>query len=352
MTASSMAWRFLQPIQRPCRVVFAGPHFQAALPFTRDVLAQRKVPDNAHIELLHAPSDEDLLEMASEADIALPFMQIFGDDFLERATNLRLVIQYGVGLEGVDISRATQLGIAVSNIPSLATGNAQATAEHALFLSMSLLRYTMHELPRRFMSRELGGLPIPRTLKGKKVTVVGYGAVGSTLCRYLCVMGAHVTAVRHRTWSDDDTTTSLDIQRCTNLRDALPTTQLLILACKMTPETYHLLNHDTISLLPRGALVTNVGRGPLVQHEAILKALESGAVGGFASDVGVGHPTKPSEPWDPHDVLSQHPNTLFTPHVGGYCDTSYSRMANCVVDAIECIIRGNPPPVWVNRDKL
>jgi phosphoglycerate dehydrogenase-like enzyme len=330
--------------------VFAGPHFQAALPFTRDVLAQRKLPES-HIQLLHAPGDQELLEMASEADVALPFMQIFGDDFLDKATDLRLVMQYGVGLEGVNIRRATQLGIAVSNIPSLATGNAQATAEHALFLSISLLRYAMHELPRRFISRELGGLPIPRTLKGKRVTVVGYGAVGSTLCRYLSVMGAHVTAVRHQKWSDDDTA-SLEIQRCTSLRDALPTTQLLILACKMTPETHHLLNHDTISLLPHGALVTNVGRGPLVQHEAILKALESGAVGGFASDVGVGHPTKPSEPWDPNDVLSQHPNVLFTPHVGGYCDASYSQMANCVVDAIECVLSGNPPPVWVNRDTL
>jgi lactate dehydrogenase-like 2-hydroxyacid dehydrogenase len=143
--------------------------------------------------------------MASEADIVLPFMQVLADDeFLEKATNLRLVMQYGVGLEGVNIRRATQLGIAVSNIPSFSTGNAHATAEHALFLSTSLLRYSVHELPRRFASQELGGLPIPRTLKGKKVTVVGYGAVGSTLCRYLGVMGAHVTVVRRRKWSDDD----------------------------------------------------------------------------------------------------------------------------------------------------
>jgi phosphoglycerate dehydrogenase-like enzyme len=118
----------------------------------------------------------------------------------------------------------------------------------------------------------------------------------------------------------------------------------------MTPETHHILNRETISLLPHGALVVNVGRGPLVQHEAILEALQSGAVGGFASDVGVGHPTKPSEPWDPNDVLSKHPNALFTPQVGGYCDTSYGRMANCVVDTVESVICGHPPPVWVNRD--
>ena len=346
MTVSCTAWRFVQPIKLPCRIVFAGPHFQAALPFTRDVLAKRKLP-NSQIQLLHAPCDDSLLEMAPEAHVALPFMQHFNAEFLERATDLRLVMQYGVGLEGVNVQRATQLGIAVSNIPSLQTGNAQATAEHALFLSISLLRYAMNELSRRFVSGELGGLPIPRTLKGKHVTVVGYGAVGYTLCRYLLMMGSKVTAVRQAEWSND---VSLHIRRVTNLREALPTTQLLILACTMTPETYHILNRETISLLPHGALVVNVGRGPLVQYEAILEALQSGAVGGFASDVGVGHPTKPSEPWDPNDVLSKHPNTLFTPHVGGYCDTSYSRMANCVVDAVECVIRGHAPPIWVNRD--
>jgi phosphoglycerate dehydrogenase-like enzyme len=83
----------------------------------------------------------------------------------------------------------------------------------------------------------------------------------------------------------------------------------------------------------------------------MLDALTSGTIGGFASDVGIGgHPTnKPSEPWDPHDELSQFPNVLFTPHVGGYTDYSYSIMAKKVVDSIEHIIRGEPPPVWVNK---
>jgi phosphoglycerate dehydrogenase-like enzyme len=134
------------------------------------------------------------------------------------------------------------------------------------------------------------------------------------------------------------------------LEVALPTTDLLILACIMTPETFHLLNDTTISLLPRGALVVNVGRGPLVEHGAILRALQSGHVGGFASDVGVGHPTKPSEPWDPKDELSLLENTLFTPHVAGYSDYAYTIMANTIVDAIESVIAGSPPPVWVNRD--
>jgi phosphoglycerate dehydrogenase-like enzyme len=260
-----------------------------------------------------------------------------------------LVMQFGVGLEGVDVQRATEKGIAVSNIPAQNTLNAEATAEHGVFLAMSLLRHA-HDLPRRFDAKELGGLPIPRTLYGKRVTVVGYGAVGSTLARYLTALGSHVTVVRRRPWSAEDNNDDSSIQRAASLVKALPTTDLVILACPATPETLHMMNDNTLALLPEGALVVNIGRGPLVEHGAILRALDSEQVGGFASDVGVGHPDKPSEPWDPSDPLSRHPRALFTPHIGGYSDASYEHMSEALVRAIECVIRGEPPPVWVNEE--
>jgi phosphoglycerate dehydrogenase-like enzyme len=341
-------WRFAGPIvERACKVVFAGPHFQASLGYTRNLLEEKKI-GSSKIELIHAPTDEELMAVAPQADVALPFMQRFNKDFISSAQNLRLIMQYGVGLEGVDVEEATRQGIAVSNIPAAGSGNSEATSEHALLLSLSLLRHAKNELPRRFQAGELGGLPIPRTLYKKNVTVVGYGAVGSTLCRYLVTLGANVTAVR-RKWPPTDNQYLEGIERKTTLQQALPGTDLLILACTMTPDTFHLINHETIKLLPKGALLVNVGRGPLVEYNAIMEALDIGAIGGFASDVGVGHPCKPSEPWDPSDPLSIHPNAYFTPHVGGYCDFSYGPMAKAVVDAVECVIRGEPPAVWVNR---
>jgi phosphoglycerate dehydrogenase-like enzyme len=340
--------------------VFAGPHFQAGLTLSQQLLADKGLLDDSNqvVELIHAPTRHELMAVAPTAHMVLPFMERLDAAFFQAASatntnnannkindNLRLVMQFGVGLEGVDVKKATEQGICVSNIPAVRSLNAEATAEHALFLAMSLLRYA-HDLPRRFRAKDLGGLPIPRTLHGKRVTVVGYGAVGSTLARYLAALGALVTAVRRRPWSAEDQD---QIQRARSLAEALPTTDLLILACPATPQTLHMMNDDTLALLPEGALVINVGRGPLVEHGAILRALESGHIGGFASDVGVGHPEKPSEPWDPLDPLSLHPRALFTPHVGGYCDSSYRNMSKAVVRAIECMIRGEPPPVWVNK---
>ena len=339
-----MIWRFKAPLTRTCRVVCAGPHFQAGLANTRELLAKRNIPN---VELIHAPTDEELMSIAPTVHVAIPFMQRFDAEFIHKAEDLRLIQQYGVGLEGVSMDEATRHGIAVANIPADGTGNAQSTAEHALLLSFSLLRFTKSELPRRIKERILGGLPPPRTLYRQNVTVVGYGSVGSTLCKYLTVMGAHVTAVR-RSWENRGGDLNVSV-RSTVLEETLPTTDLLILACPVTPDTFHLMNKERISIMPKSSLIVNVGRGPLVEYSAIREAIESGHIGGFASDVGVGHPTKPSEPWDPDDELTKHPNVLFTPHVGGYSEYTYDVMAESVVDAIENIIARKPPNNWVNK---
>lgn len=360
------------PLKDGCLVLFAGPHFHAAMPLVRQELDRRGQDGlfSGGINLIHAPTRELLHQHGPAAHIAIPFMERFTEDFFHHdlTPNLRLVIQFGVGLEGVDVQAATRQGIAVSNIPADGTGNAQATSEHAIYLATSLLRYAIHDCPRRFREESLGGIPIPRTLYRKRVTVVGFGAVGSCLAHYLVTMGADVTVVRRKWPPSGNTqpevtadsikhshgesfTTFLysQIHKCTSLEEALPTTQVLILACTLTHETVHCINGRTIAMLPPGAIVVNVARGGLIEYGAMLEALTSGAIGGFASDVGIGHPTKPSEPWDPHDEISHLPNVLFTPHVGGYTDYSYSVMAKKVVDGIEHIIRGDPPPVWANK---
>jgi lactate dehydrogenase-like 2-hydroxyacid dehydrogenase len=326
-------------------------------------------------------------------------MERFDGEFFEQASSnssLLLIQQFGVGLEGVDIGAATRLGIAVCNIPAHLCYNAQATAEHALLLTMMLLRGTHHRLPRQFAQRQLGGgwcssddsssvgIFMPQTLFLQRVTVVGYGAVGSTLCRYLSLLGAHVTAVR-RSWdsynssdhtNDDsnkavhdvhDDSTRTRIKQSTNLDDELPTTDILILCCTLNDATHHLMNEHRLNvLLPKGALVINVGRGPLVEYNAIYRAIRSEHVAGFASDVGVGSTgsgmdgrwgtndyktTKAAaEPWDPHDALSLHDNTIFTPHVGGNCHVVVENMAKIVVDNLERILLHElPPHHWVNR---
>jgi len=212
----------------------------------------------------------------------------------------------------------------------------------------------------RFPNRSLGGLPLPRTIYRKKATIVGYGAVGSCLARYLTVLGASVTVLRKTPWenatnSNQQSNSLPSIHKAKSVKEAFPDTDILFLACILTPETKSLLDSSTMALLKPGALVVNVARGALVDYDAMFSSLRSGHIGGFASDVGIGHPTKASEPWDPNDPichLGPNANVLFTPHVGGYCDASYDVMVRVIADAIEHVVRGEPPPVWVNTPRV
>jgi len=332
-------------------VIFCGDrHFTAALPQTQLALERRGVSE---VHLLQVPKDL-VLQEASTAHMLLPFMETVDAALLADCPLLRTVIQFGVGLEGVDILAASSRGICVSNMPAHGSGNAEATAELAIWLATSLLRRA-HDLQRRFRDQQLGGLPIPRQLRDRNITVIGFGSVGKLVCKAAAVFGARVHAVKKSPWpargecADSDALAGRSSVE--DLESIAKATDVLFLCCPITPETKELVNSNLVRSLPRGAIVVNVGRGPLVDHGAILDALKEERIAGYASDVGIGHPSKPSEPWDPEDELSKHPATLFTPHVGGYSDGSYIAMANLLVDAIVATREGKPPPVWVNQPK-
>jgi phosphoglycerate dehydrogenase-like enzyme len=359
----TLAWKFLEPWEgKSCQVLLAGPHFSGGFEYLkREVdLENDRSSRNSHrpvmgkIELVTAPTRSLMKMHASHVHVAIPFMEPLQSNFIDAAPRLRLIQQYGVGLEGVDMVKATDSGIAVCNIPAEVSGNAQATAEHAIYLTTSLLRHSK-DWDRRFLNRQLGGLPMPRTLYQKRVTVVGYGSVGKILVKYLITMGSIVTVVRKQKWNTAKPDNDLDgmIRKVDSLNDALPTTDVLILACTLTKETRHLINEPTVARFVPGVLLVNVGRGPLVQYEAIVNGLQSGQVGGFASDVGLGHPTLPSEPWDPqcNRQLTNHPSVIFTPHVAGYTDYSYEKMAQHIVKTVLGVMQGKQPPYWVNQKR-
>ena len=122
-TTRALSWRFERPLDpdAPFKVVFSGErHFLAALPLTRAALADDGV------DLVQAPT-ESLAAAVADAQVVIPFMERLDAAVLEAGTDVRLVVQFGVGLEGVDRDACRRLGIALSNCPARASGNAAAT---------------------------------------------------------------------------------------------------------------------------------------------------------------------------------------------------------------------------------
>ncbi|CAI7863994.1 unnamed protein product [Closterium sp. NIES-53] len=118
---------------------------------------------------------------------------------IAEASKLRLIVQFGVGLEGVDVTAATARGIRVGRIPSADTGNAVSCAEHAIYLALALLR-KQRRMQESIQQQRLGQ-PIGQTIFGKSALIVGYGGIGKALAARLRAFGVTWLGGVRRGWA-------------------------------------------------------------------------------------------------------------------------------------------------------
>ena len=155
------------------KVLFCGEHMRSGYEFSRDILAHE-----SDIQV-RVCSRESLPEEILDAVVVVPLMSRISRELIASARRLKLIMQFGVGLEGVDLAAARELGVPVANIPSQSSGNAQSCAEHAIFLAIALLR-DVNGMRESLLSGGLGS-PTGRTLFGATVLIYGFGDLGRSL---------------------------------------------------------------------------------------------------------------------------------------------------------------------------
>jgi glyoxylate/hydroxypyruvate reductase len=193
-------------------------------------------------------------------------------------------------------------GITITN----AAGTAVPLAEHAL---LAMLYFTK-DVPKRLAEQRAHHWEryCGRELRGQTVGVVGLGAVGSEVARLARAVGLRTVGAK-RTQADDPGVFHVErVYTAAELHAMLPSCHHLVLSCPHTPETEGMIASRELSLLPRGAVLVNAGRGALVEEDALLAALRSGHLGGAALDVTATEPLPRGHPvWD-------EPNVLITAH--------------------------------------
>jgi phosphoglycerate dehydrogenase-like enzyme len=150
----------------------------------------------------------------------------------------------------------------------------------------------------------------PRSPHGRTMVVVGLGDIGRATARLARAFGMRIVGVRRQEGGTDRDAD--EVVSNTHLDRVLPRADVLVLSAPLTPETRHLLDARRIALLSRHALVVNVGRGPVVDQEALTAALGAGRIGGAALDVFE------TEPLPPDDPLWRLPNVLLSPHTADH----------------------------------
>ena len=273
-------------------------------------------------------------EVAGSAGLVTIPADVVGARLFDAAgPDLRIVANFGVGYDSVDVAEATRRGIVVSNTPDVLT---QATAELTVALLLSLLRRVTEgdRLVRRQDAWALSPtFMLGEGLAGKTLGVVGLGRIGREVARLAGAFGMRVVHTGGSGPYDE-----LPLERL------LAEADVVTLHVPLKPETHHLIGQRELALMrPNGGLV-NVSRGPVVDEAALVEALAGGQIAGAALDV------YEREPEVSAGLLGLE-NVVLTPHLGSSTHTAREAMGMLCADALEAVLlRDELPDTAVNPE--
>jgi phosphoglycerate dehydrogenase-like enzyme len=325
------------------KIMIAGRGFPAIYDYLMNEMSgvRAKIVDHDRL------SDE-----IKDTHVLIPAMSIIDSDLLRKASQLLLIQQWGAGLEGVDIETSTLLNIPVANVPTAGTGNCESVAEWYIMSVLNLCRKTC-EIRSVVETVSGWGTPIGQALYGKTAGIIGFGGIGKALAKRLKPFGMKVIAIQQHPDKESAEEIGLDwIGKEEDLRKLLEQSNFLFLCLPLNKGSRHLLNEETIAMLPKGAYVFNAARGSIIEKQSFIRYLREGRIGGAALDVYW------KEPPAPNDPITRFPNVLLTPHIAGVTDYSYQGIAHQVANNISRIFKGllpihcaNPEvkPSWLLR---
>lgn len=265
------------------------------------------------------------------------------DEFLDRAgPQLRVVSNYAVGFDNVDVAACTRRGVAVGNTPGVLT---ETTADLAFALLMASARRVVEgaDYVRAGRWRTWGPmLLLGPDVHGATLGIVGFGRIGQAMARRASGFGMSVL-YNDQVRLPDDVTGPLGAT-WTDLDELLARADFVSLHVNLTEEAHHLIDARRLALMKPTAILVNTSRGPVVDQRALADALRGGIIGGAALDV-----TDP-EPIAPDDPLLSLPNCLVVPHIASASRATRGKMAEMAALNLLAGVRGEPLPTPVNPE--
>lgn len=303
----------------------------------RDVLS-----DKADLRLLQTHDEADVAARGADADVLLVFHDIrLTERSIGTLERCRAIIRCGVGFDNVDLDAAGKRGIVVCNVPDYGT---EEVADHALMLMLAVVRRLLaaDRAVREGVWDPATVFGAPR-LRGKTLGIVGCGRIGTAMVMRGKALGMHVAV--YDPYRPDGLDKSLGVDRCYRLEELLRQSHVVSLHCPLTRETHHLLNEQTLALLPAGAYVVNTARGGCVDLSALRRALESGHVAAAGLDVVEPEPLA-------DDGIRHHPRVVLTPHAAFYSVEGFDEMRTKGAQEALRVLNGEPVRNPVNLHKL
>lgn len=249
-------------------------------------------------------------------------------DILEAADNLKVIGRAGVGLDNVDLKAATKKGVVAMNTPA---GNTTSTAEHTMSMILALSR----NIPQACASMKAGKWDRNKfsgvELYGKKLGIIGFGRIGSTVARFAKAFGVEILA--YDPFLSKEVAGKQGVQMV-ELAELLKAADYITVHIPKSDETQNLISDKEFGLMKKTVRVINCARGGIINEDALTRALETGRIAGCALDVFEQEPPSPDSP------LLKFDNCVLTPHLGASTSEAQINVAIEIAETVRNALLG------------
>ena len=319
------------------------------------VVVTRKLPDAIETRMMelfdvrlnlddHPMSASELAEAVKTADVIVPTVtdRIDAKVLSQAGENLRLIANYGAGVDHIDLASARQRGITVTNTPDVLT---EDTADMTMALLLAVPR-RLTEGERGLRNGEWPGWSptwmLGHRIYGKRLGIIGMGRIGQAVARRARGFGLSIH-YHNRRQLHEDVENELEATYWESLDQMLARMDFVSVNCPHTPATYHLLSARRLKLLRENAVIINTARGEIIDENALTRLLANGEIAGAGLDVFEHEPAV-------NPKLLALDNVVLLPHMGSATQEGRIDMGEKVLINIKTFVDGHAPPDRVLGD--
>jgi D-3-phosphoglycerate dehydrogenase / 2-oxoglutarate reductase len=287
---------------------------------------------NPEMRMAKSQAAADILDVARDADAILVTYAKLGGELLRQLNRCKVIGRFGLGVDNIDLPAAAEKGITVTYVPDYCL---HEVSDHAMALLLALARKVPYsnKLVQSGRWEMPAVVPIHR-LRGRVLGLVGFGNIPRNLAPKAQAFGIKVVA--HDPYVPAETFNSLGVEGVEFDR-LLQISDYVSIHAPLTPATRGLFNAAVFAKMKKGALLVNTARGPLVDEDALVAALESGHLGGAALDVVASEPLAKDSP------LLGRDNMILSPHTAFYSVEALNELQTKCATDVARVLSGEPP---------
>ncbi|MEA5010111.1 MAG: C-terminal binding protein [Angelakisella sp.] len=285
--------------------------------------------------------EENLIRVCRDADAIIVQYAEITKSVIDTLQNCKMIIKYGIGVNNIDVDAASQKGIYVCNCPDYGIDE---VANHAIALLFSLIK-KLPIIQKAFRSGDWGNsslVPLYR-LSGQKLGLVGLGRIPMSVAKKMA--GFNVEILGYDPYLSQEAADQAGI-KLVDFDTLCRECDIISIHCPLVPETTHIFNKDTFSKMKKSAFLINTARGPVINEQDLIEALEQGQIAGAGLDVFE------KEPLEQTSKLLQMDNVICTPHIAWYSEEAINNLQKNVALEVVNTLKTNNPWNAVNKNKL